>query len=114
MQLVMPDLDALVAIRATRPAAPNARIIALTSFHVDETVIQALHAGAISYLIKDIDVLGLVEAMRAAHAGRCALCEEAVQALVKNSTGRTAVVPRGQERTPRGAASTPTDGSRTQ
>ena len=101
MDLVMPDLDGLAAIRATREAAPNARIIALTSFHMDQTVLDALQAGAISYLTKDIDALALADAVRAAYAGRSTLSAEAAQSLVRHSTGQAVVAPHGEELTPR-------------
>lgn len=101
MDMVLPDLDGLSAIRATRQAAPDARIIALTSFQQGEIVIQALQAGAISYLMKDISALGLVDAIRAAHAGRSTLCAEAAQAIIQHNTVARQTVARADELTPR-------------
>jgi NarL family two-component system response regulator LiaR len=101
MDLVMPHVDGLTAMRATREAAPDARIIALTSFHANETVMQALEAGAISYLIKDIGAMGLADAVRAAHAGRSTLCAEAAQALIKHNTAAKITPGRAEELTRR-------------
>lgn len=58
-------------------------MIALTSSHLDELVTQALRAGAIGYLLKDVGVAGLGDAIRAAMAGRATLAPEATQALVR-------------------------------
>ncbi|MBO0879534.1 MAG: response regulator transcription factor, partial [Mycobacterium sp.] len=101
MDLVLPDLDGLSAIRATRQAAPDARIIVLTSFQQGEIVIQALQAGALSYLMKDISALGLVEAIRAAHAGRSTLCAEAAQEIVQHNSVAKQTAARADELTPR-------------
>jgi two-component system, NarL family, response regulator LiaR len=89
MDLMLPDMEGPAAIRATKEAVPDTQIIALTSFHSDELVWQALQAGAIGYLLKDIGALGLGEAIRAARAGRSTLAAEAAQAVVKHSISQT-------------------------
>jgi two-component system, NarL family, response regulator LiaR len=54
----------------------------LTSYKDQETVQNALHAGAIAYLLKDVSADELARAIRAAHAGRATLAPEATQAMV--------------------------------
>jgi NarL family two-component system response regulator LiaR len=59
------------------------QVIALTSFQEKELVRDALRAGAISYLLKNVSADDLAEAIRAACAGRSTLAPEALQALVQ-------------------------------
>ncbi len=83
MDLVMPEMDGLTATRAIRKRCPQVQIIALTSFQEKELVHQALQAGAISYLLKNVSIDELAEAIRAAYAGRATLAPEATQALIQ-------------------------------
>jgi DNA-binding NarL/FixJ family response regulator len=79
MDLVMPKMNGVAAMRALRERVPNARVIVLTSFLDDETVLPALRAGAAGYLLKDAPPQELARAVRAAHAGE-ALLDPAVAA----------------------------------
>jgi DNA-binding NarL/FixJ family response regulator len=83
MDLKLPELDGIAATRAIRQALPDVRVIAVTSSHEDELVSEALRAGAIGYLLKDVGVAGLGDAIRAAMAGRPTLAPQATQALVR-------------------------------
>ncbi len=83
MDLVMPRMDGVEATRAIRERWPQIQIIALTSFKQKEMVQEALQAGAISYLLKDVSVDELADAIRGAHAGRPTLAPEATQALIQ-------------------------------
>ena len=83
MDLVMPKMDGIAATRAIRERWPQIHIIALTSFQEKELVQDALQAGAIGYLLKDVSSDELAEAIRAAFAGRMTLAPEAAQALVQ-------------------------------
>jgi DNA-binding NarL/FixJ family response regulator len=56
-------------IEATRRVAGETRVLALTTFDVDEHVVDALRAGAVGFLLKDVTADGLVEAVRRAAAG---------------------------------------------
>ena len=85
MDLKLPELDGISATRAIREANPNVQVIALTSSHEDQLVSEALRAGAIGYLLKDVGVAGLGDAIRAAVAGRPTLAPEATQALVRQA-----------------------------
>jgi two-component system, NarL family, response regulator LiaR len=89
MDLVMPELDGVAAIRTIREAAPGTQVIALTSYHSEDLVLQALQAGAIGYLLKDISAMGLADAIRAAQAGRSTLAPHAAQAVIKYTTAQT-------------------------
>lgn len=85
MDMVMPDMDGASATRAIRQQFPQVQVIALTSFKEGNLVKNALEAGAIGYLLKDVSADELVWAIRAAHAGRATLSPEAAQALVETS-----------------------------
>jgi two-component system, NarL family, response regulator LiaR len=73
LDLVMPRLDGVAALRALRERAPEARVIVLTSFGDDDRVFAALRAGAVGYLLKDVEPAELVRAIRTAHAGQSPL-----------------------------------------
>lgn len=85
MDMVMPDMDGAAATRAIRQQFPHVQVIALTSFKEGDLVKNALEAGAIGYLLKDVSADELVRAIRAAHAGRATLSPEAAQALVETA-----------------------------
>jgi DNA-binding NarL/FixJ family response regulator len=73
LDLVMPRLDGVAALRELRSRAPEARVIVLTSFGDDERLFAALRAGAVGYLLKDVEPAELVRAIRTAHAGQSPL-----------------------------------------
>jgi NarL family two-component system response regulator LiaR len=86
MDLVMPEMSGADAARAIRERCPEVQVIALTSFQDKELVQEALRAGAISYLLKNVSANELADAIRAAHSGRSTLAPEAAQALVQSAT----------------------------
>jgi DNA-binding NarL/FixJ family response regulator len=69
MDLRMPVLDGVAATRKLRAIHPRCRVIALTTFDDDESVFDALRAGAVGYLLKDSPSGRLLEAIRAAARG---------------------------------------------
>ena len=83
MDLVMPELGGVVATRTIHQRWPRVQVIALTSFQEKELVQDALQAGAIGYLLKNVSGEELAEAIRQAHGGRPTLAPEAVQALIQ-------------------------------
>ena len=85
MDMVMPDMDGVSATRAICQQFPQVQVIALTSFKEGDLVKNALKAGAIGYLLKDISADELARAIRAAHTGRATLSPEAAQALVQTT-----------------------------
>jgi NarL family two-component system response regulator LiaR len=98
MDLVMPKMDGVTATRIIRERWPQVQVIALTSFQEKELVQDALEAGAISYLLKNVSMADLTEAVRAAHAGRSTLAQEAIQALIRAASQGPAP---GHDLTPR-------------
>jgi NarL family two-component system response regulator LiaR len=88
MDLVMPKLDGVGAMRELRRRTPASRVIVLTSFTDDDRLLPAIQAGAAGYLLKHVEPRELARAVRAAHAGE-ALLDPAVGArLVEEVTAR--------------------------
>lgn len=83
MDLVMPGMDGAAATKAIRQKCASIQVIALTSFKEEELVQAAMQAGAIGYLLKNVSVDELADAIRAAYAGRPTLAPEAAQALIQ-------------------------------
>ncbi len=70
MDMKMPGLDGVGAIRRLRVQSPNAKVIALTTFDDDELVFEGLRAGAMGYLLKDASSERLLEAILAVARGQ--------------------------------------------
>jgi len=85
MDLVMPVMDGAAATREIRKRWPAIQVIALTSFQEKDLIQQALQAGAIGYLLKDVTAQELGDAIQAAHAGKPTLAPEAIQALLNGN-----------------------------
>ena len=79
MDLVMPRLDGVQAMRELRARVPRTRVIVLTSFLDDDRLLPAIRAGAAGYLLKNVEPSELARAVRAAEAGE-ALIDPAVAA----------------------------------
>jgi NarL family two-component system response regulator LiaR len=79
MDLVMPRVDGLQAMRELRDHVPGARVIVLTSFLEDDRLLPAIRAGAAGYLLKNVEPSELARAVRTADAGE-ALIDPAVAA----------------------------------
>jgi len=86
MDMFMPRMDGIEATRAIREACPDTQIIALTSFSDEERVQEALRAGAISYLMKNVSGDELANAIRRAYEGQSTLAPEAAQVLIQATT----------------------------
>lgn len=84
MDLIMPEMGGVAATRKIHNRWPEIQIIALTSFQEKELVQEALQAGAISYLLKNVSGEDLGETIRASYAGRRMLSKEAVEALIQS------------------------------
>jgi DNA-binding NarL/FixJ family response regulator len=69
MDLRMPVLDGVAATRRLRAQMPDCRVIVLTTYDEDEDVFEALRAGAVGYLLKDVSPDKLYEAIRTAARG---------------------------------------------
>lgn len=85
MDMMMPNMGGPAAIRLIRQKLPQVRVIALTSFKDGALIREALEAGAIGYLLKDVSAQDLAVAIRAAYSGRATLSPEATQALVETA-----------------------------
>ena len=83
MDLKMPRMNGVDATRALVERDPKLRVIALTSFKEEALIQEALDAGAIGYLLKDIGADDLADAIRAAHRGEPTLAPEAAWVLFK-------------------------------
>jgi NarL family two-component system response regulator LiaR len=83
MDLEMPVLGGVAATRVIRHRWPYMQVIALTSSKEKELVRDALQAGAISYLMKNVSGDNLADAIQAARAGRSTLSPEALQSLIQ-------------------------------
>jgi len=85
MDLVMPKMNGAEATEAILKNCPQVKVIALTSFKEQDLVEGALKAGAIGYLLKDVDADDLANAIRQAFAGKPTLAPEAAQILIQAS-----------------------------
>jgi len=83
MDLMMPVMDGVAATQAIKKQNPQIQIVALTSFQEDELVQNALKAGAVGYLMKNVTARELAAAIKAAKDGKITLSPEAAQALVR-------------------------------
>jgi DNA-binding NarL/FixJ family response regulator len=90
MDLSMPGMDGIEATRAVVGKLPGTRVVALTAFSDRRRVLEALDAGAIGYLLKDVEPEDLFEAVRAAARGESPLAPKAASALVSERTERQA------------------------
>ncbi|RPJ38562.1 MAG: DNA-binding response regulator [Chloroflexi bacterium] len=102
MDLLMPGMDGVEATRQVKKASPSTQVIVLTSYHEDEHIFPAIRAGALSYLLKDIDPDDLAEAVRRAHAGEAVINPRVAARMVKELHGsRTETHNAFSELTPR-------------
>lgn len=83
MDLLMSGTDGLTAIKAIRSTLPDTEVIALTSVLESETVLSAVKAGAIGYLLKDTQAIELRKAIKAAAAGQVQLSPQASTYLLR-------------------------------
>lgn len=98
MDLKMPRMGGVAATRELLQRYPQMKIVALTSFQEKELVKEALHAGALSYILKDVSADELASAIRNAHAGKSTLAPEAAQVLVQAALAKPEI---GDDLTPR-------------
>ena len=86
MDLVMPEMDGIQAMRGICEASPSSRVLVLTSFGDDHRVRGAIQAGAVGYLLKDVLKADLLRAIRAAAQGQPTLHPEAQRQLMRQVT----------------------------
>ncbi len=83
MDLLMPVMDGIAATAAIRQQVPDTEVVALTSVLDDTTVVEAVRAGAIGYLLKDTEAHELRRAIKAAAAGQVQLSPSAAALLMR-------------------------------
>jgi len=82
MDVKMPGVDGIEALRKLRDLGNPARVLVVTSFTEKRTVVPALRAGAAGYVYKDVDPDALASAIRSVHAGQVVLQPEVADALL--------------------------------
>lgn len=87
MDLQMPEIDGISAIRSIKTDFPNARIIVLTTYDGDEDIFRALQAGALAYLLKDGGRDELLNAIRTVFEGRKYVPSEVAKTLAERPFG---------------------------
>ncbi len=83
MDMLMPVMDGIEAITQIRKRLPDTEVVALTSVLEDATVVGAIRAGAIGYLLKDTESDELLRAIRAAADGQVQLSPQAAARLMR-------------------------------
>lgn len=83
MDLLMPVMDGITAIGVLKQAMPDIEVIALTSVLEDSSVVSAIRAGAIGYLLKDTEADELIRAIKAAANGQVQLSPKAAARLMR-------------------------------
>jgi len=73
MDLIMPGMDGVEATRLIKNISPRTQIVVLTSYHEDEHIFPALQAGALSYILKDVKMDELAQAVKKAAVGEAVL-----------------------------------------
>lgn len=87
MDLVMPGMDGVEATRQVKRVSPRSQVVVLTSYHEDEHIFPALKAGALSYILKDVNSQELAEAVRKAAAGEAMLHPRVAARVIKELQG---------------------------
>lgn len=87
MDLVMPGMDGVEAARQVKRVSPRSHIIVLTSYHEDEHIFPALQAGATSYMLKDVKMDQLAEAIRRAAQGEATLHPRVAARVIQELQG---------------------------
>jgi DNA-binding NarL/FixJ family response regulator len=103
MDLVMPVMDGVEATRRMVDEQPSVQVVVLTSFSDQERILAALDAGAIGYLLKDVEPAELVRGVRAAARGESPLHPKAARSLLSSRTESRAPERTNVELTPREA-----------
>jgi NarL family two-component system response regulator LiaR len=89
MDLVMPGMDGIETTREVKKISPRTQIVVLTSYHEDEQIFPALKAGAISYVLKDMKMDKLAEAIQSAIRGEVTLHPLVATRVLRNLRGES-------------------------
>jgi len=88
MDLVMPGMDGVEATRLAKKISPRTQIVVLTSYHEDEHIFPALQAGALSYILKDVSMDELTDAVIKASRGEATLHPQVASRVIQELHGR--------------------------
>ncbi|MEC0138639.1 response regulator transcription factor [Paenibacillus macerans] len=89
MDLMMPVMNGAEATKAVLSRYPQIKIVILTSFLEDELVVQAVEAGAVSYVLKTVSAEELIYALQGAYRGMPVMTGDVAQALTRGLRQRT-------------------------
>jgi NarL family two-component system response regulator LiaR len=87
MDLIMPGMDGVEATRLVKNISPTSQIVVLTSYHDDEHIFPALKAGALSYILKDVKMDELADAVRNAARGEATLHPRVASRVIQELQG---------------------------
>lgn len=93
MDMQMPVLNGIGATRRLKKSLPECRVIVLTTFTDNETIFDALRAGAVGYLLKDLDSTKLAESLRATARGESILDPSVAAKVVQEFSRVSSMVP---------------------
>lgn len=88
LDLVLPGMSGVEAVRRMRERHPDVKVVALTSFAGQDLVLPAVRAGVAGYLLKDVGPAELADALRAAHAGGAPLHPQVAATVMASVTGQ--------------------------
>lgn len=89
MDLIMPGLDGIETTREIRKISPRTQVVVLTSYHEDEHIFPALKAGAISYILKDMKMEKLADAIQRAVRNEITLHPLVAARVLRNLRGES-------------------------
>lgn len=84
MDLILPGIDGVETTRIVKNISPRTQVVVLTSFHDDTLIFPALKAGAISYILKDMKMNKLADAVQKAHKGEVILHPKVAARVLQN------------------------------
>ena len=87
MDLIMPGMDGVETTRRIKAISPRTQVVVLTSYHEDVHIFPALKAGAISYILKDMKMEKLVDALHRAAQGEVTLHPRVAARVLQNIRG---------------------------
>ncbi|MGA9526140.1 MAG: response regulator transcription factor [Myxococcaceae bacterium] len=93
MDLRMPGMDGVTATRRLRARFPRMRVLVLTTFDDDASIFEAVRAGAVGYLLKDVSAPALVTAVHAADRGDSVLQPSVARRLIEEFNRLASIAP---------------------
>jgi DNA-binding NarL/FixJ family response regulator len=90
LDLILPGMDGVETTRRLKKISPRTQVVVLTSYHEDVHIFPALKAGAIAYILKDMKMEKLVEALRRARQGEVTLHPRVAVRVLQSIRGEDA------------------------